>query len=121
MSPIRDNPLPIRSVTFHDSARKVIRDFSKEVRIELGSVLMKLQLGMTLGLPISRPMTSVHPGASELRFRDATGIQRVFYYIRSARSILVFHAFAKKTRKTPAVEIRTGRKRFKEMLSDEQA
>jgi phage-related protein len=99
----------------------VIRGFSKEVRIEFGSALMKLQLGMTLGLPISRPMTTVYPGACELRFRDASGIQRVFYYIKSAGSILVFHAFTKKTKKTAASEIKLGRKRLKELLSDEQA
>jgi phage-related protein len=82
---------------------------------------MKLQLGMTLGPPISRPMPGVHPGAHELRFRDATGIQRVFYYVESEQSILVFHAFIKKTQKTPPSEIRIGRRRFKELLSDEKA
>ena len=73
MSPIRDNSRPIGLVAFHDAARKVIRGFSKEVRIEFGSALMKLQLGMLLGPPLSRPMTTVYPGAHELRFRDATG------------------------------------------------
>ena len=120
MSPIRDNSRPIGLVAFHDAARKVIRGFSREVRIEFGSALMKLQLGMLLGPPLSRPMTTVYPGAHELRFRDATGIQRVFYYTKSAGKILVFHAFAKKTQKTPASEIRIGQKRLKEMLEHEQ-
>src|SRR5438552_556302 len=108
----------MRIIQIHAQARRVIREFSKEVRIELGSTLIKLQLGMTLGLPVSRPMPGVFPGAHELRFRDAGGIQRVFYYLASSRGILVFHAFVKKTQKTQQSEIKLGRKRLKEMLGD---
>lgn len=111
----------MRTVEFHKHAREAIRGFSKEVRIEFGSALLKVQMGMNLGLPISRPMPSVYPGTHEFRFRDAGGIQRVFYFVKSERAILVFHAFAKKTQKTPQVEIDLGRKRLTEMLNDEQA
>jgi phage-related protein len=98
----------------------VIRGFSKEVRIEFGSELIKVQLGMDLGFPISRPMSEVFAGAHEMRFRDSSGIQRVFYFVKSERAILVFHAFIKKTQQTPSSEIVIGRKRLKEMLSDEK-
>jgi phage-related protein len=111
----------VRSIEIHAKARDVIRGFSKEVRVELGSALLKVQMGMALGLPISRPMPSVYPGAHELRFRDASGIQRVFYYLKSPRAILVFHAFAKQSRKTPPSEIALGRRRLKEMLSHEKS
>jgi phage-related protein len=84
--------------------------------VELGSALMRVQLGMTLGLPVSRPMPSVHPGAHEFRLRDARGIQRVFYYTKAERAIMVFHAFTKKSQATPLAEIELGRKRLKEML-----
>jgi phage-related protein len=110
----------MKPVEIHDRAREVIRGFSKEVRIEFGSALMKAQLGMTLGFPISRPMPSVFAGAHEMRFRDASGIQRVFYFLKFERAILVFHAFAKKTRQTPSAEIALGRKRLKEMLDNEK-
>ena len=73
------------------------------MRVELGSALIKLQLGMKLGMPVSRPMPAVYPGVHELRFRDASGIQRVFYYAKLAEKILIFHAFVKKTQTTPAV------------------
>ena len=98
----------------------MIRGFSKEVRLELGSGLLKVQLGMTLGLPISRPMPGIAPGTHELRFRDANGIQRVFYFLNSPKAILVFHAFAKRTQKAPLKEITLGRQRLKEMLNDEK-
>jgi phage-related protein len=111
----------MRPVEIHRSAREVIRRFSKDVRVEFGSALIKVQLGMTLGLPVSRPMPGIYPGAHEFRFRDASGIQRVFYYVKSLRGILVFHAFSKKTQKTPQLEIELGRKRLMEMLEHEQA
>jgi phage-related protein len=111
----------VRPVEIHKNAREAIRGFSKEVRIELGSALIKLQLGMTLGFPVSRPMPSIFSGAYELRFRDASGIQRVFYYLKSQEAILVFHAFIKKVQKTPLSEMALGRKRLMEMLSDEKA
>jgi len=120
MSLIGDNRGRVKPVEIHEQARQAIREFSKPVRRELGSTLFKLQLEMTLGPPISLPMPSIYPGACDLRFRDASGIQRVFYYLKSARAILVFHAFVKKTPKTPRREIGLARLRLKEMLSDEQ-
>ncbi len=110
----------MKDVDIHRLARVVIREFSKAVRAELGSALIKLQLGMKLGFPISRPMPDVFQGAHELRFRDESGIQRVFYYTKSERGILIFHAFTKKTQKTPPGEIGLGRKRLKEMLGYEE-
>ena len=107
-------------VEFHPKAPVVIRSFSKDVRVEFGSALIKVQLGMTLGLPVSRPMPSIEQGAHELRFRDRNGIQRVFYYTKSKQGILVFHAFNKKTQKTPQREIIVGRKRLAEMVSHEK-
>jgi phage-related protein len=109
----------VKPVAIHRAARKEIRGFSKQVRLELGSALFKVQLGMTLGLPVSRPMPGIAAGAHEMRFRDADGIQRVFYFVNSPRAVLVFHAFVKKTRKTPASEMSLGARRLQEMLSDE--
>ncbi len=106
----------MRDIEFHKKAREVVREFYKEVKRELGEALLKLQLGMHLSGPISKPMNSVFPGAHELRFRDSSGIQRVFYYLKSSKGILVFHAFNKKTQKTPLSEIELSRKRLKEML-----
>jgi len=59
-------------------------------------------------------------GAEELRVKGRDGIYRTFYYTKDARGILVFHAFVKKTQKTPPLEIELGRKRLKE-LQDEKS
>ncbi len=70
-------------------------------------------------MPFSRPMTSIAPGAAKLRIRDRSGIYRVFYYIKSARGVLIFHAFVKQSRATPLPEMNIGRKRLKELLNEE--
>lgn len=49
-------------------------------------------------------------------FKDRTGAYRVFYFTRIADAVLIFHAFEKKTLKTPPAEIELARKRLKEML-----
>ena len=63
-------------------------------------------------------MPSVAFGTSELRLRDRAGIYRVFYYTKLADVILIFHAFAKKTQKTPQHEIVVAQERLKELLHE---
>jgi phage-related protein len=109
----------VRPVVFHPKARAVVRRFPDEARARLGRELFRLQMGDMLQMPSSRPMPSVAAGVAELRVRDENGIYRAFYYTASARGILVFHAFIKKTQLTPPLEIELGRKRLKELL-DEQ-
>ncbi|MBI3249929.1 MAG: type II toxin-antitoxin system RelE/ParE family toxin [Deltaproteobacteria bacterium] len=89
------------------------------MRKELGKAILDLQKGHTLGMPLSRPMSSVALGVEELRIRDRAGIYRTFYYKKSARGVLIFHAFVKKTPKTPQHDIALGRKRLQEMLNEE--
>jgi phage-related protein len=66
-------------------------------------------------MPLSRPMRSVGAGVHEIRVRDAAGIYRAFYVLESARGVIVFHAFEKRTQKTPQQEIELGRRRLREM------
>jgi len=98
----------------------VIRSFAKLVRVALGEAILDLQHGAQIGMPLSRPMTDVKPGVHELRIRDASGAFRAFYYLKSSRGVLVFHAFEKKSQRTPAGEIRLGRKRLEEMLYEKR-
>lgn len=93
--------------------------FPEDVRRELGKAIFDLQRGEVLSMPLSRPMPSIAAGAEELRIRDRTGIYRAFYYARSPRGILVFHAFVKKTHATPSHELDLGKKRLKELLHEE--
>jgi phage-related protein len=45
-----------------------------------------------------------------------TSSVRVFYFVKLAEAILVFHAFQKRTQKTPKREMALGQQRLKEVL-----
>jgi phage-related protein len=108
----------VKLALFHPKARGEIKAFPEEVRKELGKAILDLQKGHTLGMPLSRPMPSVALDVEELRIRDRVGIYRTFYFKKSARGVLIFHAFVKKTQKTPMQDVELGRKRLKEMLDE---
>jgi phage-related protein len=107
----------VKSAVFHPKARDAIRSFPEDVRREFGKVIFDLQRSEKLSMPLSRPTSSVE--VEELRVRDRSGAYRIFYYTRVADSVLIFHAFAKKTQKTPPHEIALAQKRLKEMLDEE--
>ena len=109
----------MKSAVFHPKARDSIREFPEDVRREFGKVIFDLQKGQKLSMPLSRPMASVASGVEELRVKDRSGAYRVFYYAKLADSVLIFHALAKKTQKTPPHEIALAQKRLKEMLDEE--
>ena len=67
-------------------------------------------------MPVARPMPTVASGVSELRVKGEDGIFRVFYFTATAKGVLVFHAFAKKTQRTPPLELELAKKRLKELL-----
>jgi phage-related protein len=67
-------------------------------------------MGELIGMP------GVAAGVSELRVGVADGSFRAFYYTASSRGVLVFHAFVKKTQRTPRPEIEAARKRLKELF-----
>lgn len=106
----------VKEAILHPAARLTIKAFPADVRKEIGKAIFDLQKGEKLVMPLSRPMPSVGAGVGEIRVRDAAGIYRVFYYVKSVRGILVFHAFVKKGQKTPQYEIELGQKRLKELL-----
>lgn len=107
----------VKSVEFHHEALEVIRRFSEDARKHVGKALYDLQMGATLAMPLSRPMPSVGSGVHELRIRDESGAHRVFYVTKVAGRILVFHAFTKKTQRTPEREIEIGKERLSEMTN----
>jgi phage-related protein len=61
-------------------------------------------------------MPAVAAGVSELRVKVEDGAFRAFYYMASSQGVLVFHAFVKKTQRTPPLELELARKRLKELL-----
>lgn len=68
--------------------------------------------GADLRLPHSRTMGD---GLFELRCKGEEGIGRVFYCTTVGRQIVIRHSFIKKTQETPDRELKTARKRLKEV------
>ena len=67
-------------------------------------------------MPLSRPMSVIAPGVRELRVGDGATTVRVSYAAGKFDAIVVFHAFQKKSQKTPVREIDLARKRLREVL-----
>lgn len=106
----------MKSVTFHPKALEFIREQPPAMRREIGEALRDVQKGISLGLPLSRPMPVVASGAHELRVRDPTTAIRVFYFVNLPDTIVVFHGFQKKSQKAPQREIAVGQQRLQEVL-----
>ena len=85
--------------------------FSRDARIESGTLLRRLQQGERLGLPQSRPMPSVGKRCHELRIVDENVTWRVIYRL-DTDAIIIGDVFAKKTGKAPRQVIATCKKRF---------
>jgi phage-related protein len=108
----------VKPVDFHSRALEFIRAQSVSIRRQIGEALRDLQKGINLGMPLSRPMTTVASGVHEVRIRGEGSTVRVFYYLRKSDAIIVFHAFHKKSQKTPSREINLARQRLKEVLNE---
>ncbi len=90
-----------------------IRAFPDEARREAGHQLFLVQLGEE---PDDwKPMPGVGRGVMELRIHGDTE-HRVFYVAKFAEAVYVLHAFEKKQQKTPAIYIKLGQERLKEVL-----
>ena len=110
----------MKNVIWDKSAKKTVRSFSEEVRKEVGTLLMILQKGGSLGPPQSKAMKQIHSSAFELRIKDSSGIYRVFYVLFDKGNIIIPHAFTKKTQKTPQKEIETVQKRLRRLINETQ-
>lgn len=91
--------------------------FSREARIEAGTLLRRLQGGDRIGLPQSRPMPSIGKRCHELRISDADVTWRIVYRTDSD-AIVIGEVFPKKTAATPKKVIDVCRRRFKKYDED---
>ena len=82
---------------------------SKEARREIGFLVRKLQKGLRIEMPLSRPMPAIGRRCHELRVNDAGQTWRVIYRTDSD-AILVAAVFSKKTSETPKRVIREAKR-----------
>ena len=85
-----------------------------QIRGDLADALARLDVGLSLSMPLSRPLPSIGRGAHELRLRDRSGEYRIIYVVRRSGEVLVVLAFKKTSQKTPERIIELARSRAKE-------
>lgn len=103
-------------VVILDSCRKELLSFPQEVREDFVDVVAKLRRGISLIMPLSKPMPQIGRGVYELRLKDRSGAYRIFYFVKKKEAIYVLHAFQKKTRRTPSKSINLVKRRIKRLL-----
>jgi phage-related protein len=86
--------------------------FSHDARLEVGSLLRRLQMGEALGLPHSRPMPTIGPRCHELRISDRGREWRILYRI-DRDAVVILEVFAKTTRTTPDRVLRECKRRLR--------
>ena len=100
------------------SARRDVRAFPAAARRRSGFQLRLVQKG--LDPEDWKPMSGVGPGVREIRIHTELE-HRVFYVATFEDAIYVVHAFEKRTRKTPAHEMKLARDRYRELMNKRRA
>jgi phage-related protein len=97
------------------ACEKEIAALPEVIREDLADALARLDAGLVLSMPLSRPMPDIGKGVHELRLRDRAGIYRIFYYLRRHNSIYLLHAMKKTTQATPTHTLALVKRRLKEI------
>ena len=103
-------------VVVSKACRSEIETFPEEIRGDLADALARLDAGLLLSMPLSRPMPSIGQGVHELRLKDRSGVYPVVYALVRRGTVHVLHAFKKTTPDTPARNLQLALKRLKEVL-----
>ncbi len=80
---------------------KEIKKFPEEIREDLADALARLEEGLLLSMPLSRPMPLIGRGVHELRLKDRSGIYRVIYVFMQHSDVWLIHAFKRRPNKHP--------------------
>ena len=97
-----------RSDSGREPVREWLRKLSRDDRKKIGQDIATLQLGWPMGMPLARKL---EPGIWEIRTRLRHSIARIIFTVRED-SIVLLHAFIKKTEKTPGRGLRLARRRL---------
>lgn len=108
----------LKRIIWNKKAKEFVGELSRTARIDLGATLRRLQKGISLGFPQTRPMNTISKQAYELRFKDEGKQVRVIYCLILESTILIPHAFYKKSQKTPKKEIENAKRRLKELENE---
>ena len=102
----------MKEITFLGSSLDDLREFPQDARRDAGFALNEVQEGRDP--PDWKPMKTVGAGVREVRVSDRAGIFRVIYVANLNDTVLVLHAFAKKTEQTAKSDIDLAKSRLKQ-------
>jgi phage-related protein len=95
--------------------RKEIKALPEEIRGDVADALARLDAGLALSMPLSRPMPGIGKGVHEGRLKYRSGAYRVVYALVQRDAVHVLHAFEKTTRGTSARNLELAGKRLREV------
>ena len=93
-----------RTLTGNEVVLDWIRKLGKDDQRVIGRDILRVQFGFPMGLPLCR---SLGGGLWEIRstLTNRTEARLIFYFDAPLQSVVVLHAFIKKSQKTPKAEI----------------
>ena len=101
----------MKPIAFLGDSLACLRDFPDDARSEAGYQLREVQKGND---PADwKPFKTVGQGVREIRIRDDAGAFRVIYLATFGDTIVVLHAFQKKTQQTAQRDIDLAANRLK--------
>jgi len=104
----------MKDVEFLGDSKKTLQGFPKDVRLDAGRQLAKVQVGE---MPDDfKPMPTIGKGVEEIRIREDSGAFRVIYLARLADAVYVLHVFQKKTQATAKKELEIASQRYKQLM-----
>jgi phage-related protein len=98
------------------ACEREITALPNEVRADLADALARVDAGLMLSMPLSRPLPTVGRGVHEIRLKDRSGQYRVIHALVWRGVVHVLHAFKKTTQATSHRDIEIARKRLKEIV-----
>ncbi len=98
----------------NEPVREWLKTLPKEDMRRIGFDIKTVQFGYPIGMPLTRVLHGTG-GLEEVRCNISNGIARVIFYVEDNTMVLL-HAFIKKTQETPKKELDVAIKRYKELL-----
>jgi phage-related protein len=101
----------MKPLEFLGSSRDDLCAMPDSARHDIGLELMRVQFG---GDPQNfKPMSTVGPGAYEIRVRDESGAYRAIYVAKFETAVYVLHAFPKRSQQTARMDIELAKARYR--------
>jgi phage-related protein len=115
MIPTTNRPLRViffRTEGGNEPVREWLKQLPQEERKSIGEDIKTVQFRWPLGMPLVRP---VGDGIHEVRTGLPHRVARTLFFVH-AETVVLLHAFIKKTRQTPADELVLARRRKRDYL-----